>query len=65
MKQGAKLEFVLYTSNSQLFLHFCEDIKIAIKSLRIRYSNFILKTEDYNLVLDQLLLKFIKFSFRV
>lgn len=42
---------------------FClyKDVEIAIKTLKIRHSIFVIKTKNQDLVLEQIFLNFIKF----
>lgn len=48
--------------HSHFFLGFYKDIKIAIEGIKIKYLIFIIKVEDYNLILSQSFWNFIKFS---
>lgn len=62
IRQGLKLESVLYTSYSQFFLELCEDIEVAIGGLKSKYPIFVIEASDYNLLLGQLLLNSVKLS---
>lgn len=62
MKKGLKLELISYTSHSQLFLGFSEDIKVVIRGLKTRNAIFTIKAEDHNLVLGQCFLNSVKFN---
>lgn len=46
---------------SHTFFSLYKDIKVAIKRLKIRYPIFIVKARDYDLVIGQLFLNFVKF----
>lgn len=62
IKQGSKLELVLYMGYSRLFLNLCKDIEVVISGLKTKYSIFIIELRDYDLVLEQLFLNIIKFN---
>lgn len=62
IKERLKLELVLYTKHSQLFLDLCKDVKIAIGGLKTRHSIYVIEVEDHDLVLEQPFLNAVKFS---
>lgn len=62
MRQGPKLELVLYISLSRPFLGLCEDIEIAIRGLKTRHPIFVVEAGDHDLVLGQQFLHTVKFS---
>lgn len=62
MRRGLKLELRSYTSHSYPFFSFCEDVKVIIRGLKIRYPIFIVEYGNYNLILGQTFLNLIKFS---
>lgn len=51
MRQRLKLELVSHIGQSRLFLGLCEDVEVAIDSLKIRYTIFVIETRDHDLVL--------------
>lgn len=61
MRQESKLDLVLFTSYNYL-LGFCKNVKIAIKRIKIRYPIFVVKFKDYDFILGQNFLNFIKFN---
>lgn len=50
IRQGFRLELVLYTSHSQPFLSLCESVKVIIGELKTRHPIFVVKAENHNLV---------------
>lgn len=62
MKRGPKLELISYTGHNLPFLRLYEDIEIAIRGVQIKYLIFVVEARDYDLVLGQLFLNFVKFS---
>lgn len=62
IRQGSKIEFVFYTSDSRLFSSLCKDIEIAIKRLKTRHLIFLIKAGNHDFVLSQPFLNSIKFS---
>lgn len=62
IKQGLKLELVLYIRYSRSFLGLCKDVEIIIEGLKLRYPIFIVEASIYNLVWGQSFLNFVKFS---
>lgn len=51
IKQRPKLELVLYISYNRSFLGLYKDVEVVINSLKTRYLIFVIKIEDYDLVL--------------
>lgn len=51
MRHNLKLELVFYTAHNHPFYSFCENIKIVIEGLKIRYPIFIIEQRDYDLIL--------------
>lgn len=62
IRKRTKLDLVLHIGHSRHFLGLCEDVKVAIRELKIRYTIFVIKAKDYDLVLGQLFLNSVKFS---
>lgn len=62
INKGLKLELVLYMGYNRLFLVIYENIEIAIKEFQIRHIIFVIEIGDYDLVLGQLFLNFMKFN---
>lgn len=50
MRKRPKLELVLYSSYSWLFLGLCEDVKVAIRGLKTRHLIFVVEAGDYDLI---------------
>lgn len=46
IKQGLKLELVLYISDSQFFLSLYKNVEVVIGSLKIKHSIFLVKLKD-------------------
>lgn len=51
IKQRPKLELVLYINYSKSFLGLYKDVEVVINSLKTRYLIFVVKIEDYDLIL--------------
>lgn len=62
IRQRPKLELILHTSHSHLFLRLYKDVEIAISNLKTRHLIFVMKYKDHNRVLGQLFLNIVKFS---
>lgn len=62
MKQGLKPELVSYTSHSYSFLGFYKNVERVIEGLKIRHPIFVIETGNYDLILGQIFLNFVKFS---
>lgn len=62
MQYSLKLELISYIGHNHSFLGFCEDIEVFLRVFKTRYSIFILKIGDHNLMLEQLFLNSVKFS---
>ena len=62
IRTGSQLKLVSNTENSCLFLGFCEDLKVAINSLKTRHPIFKMEHADHKLVLRQPFLNLIKFN---
>ena len=62
MKQGPKLELVLYTGHSCPFLDLYKDMEVVIGRLKTKYPIFVVETGDHDLILSQPFLNSVKFS---
>lgn len=62
MRQGLRLELVSYLEHNHLFLNFCDDLKVAIRGLKIRHPIFVIEARDHDLVLNHLFLNSVKLS---
>lgn len=51
MRQRLKLELILYTGYSQLFLGLYKDVKVIIEGLKIRHPIFVIEAKNHYLVL--------------
>lgn len=50
LKIEPKLELVLYTSHSWLFLRLYKDIKVVIEGPKVKHPIFVIKIRDHNLL---------------
>ena len=48
MQYGLKLELTSYINHSYFFLGPCENVKIAIRGLKIRHPIFVIEQRDHN-----------------
>ncbi len=62
IRTDPQLKLVSYTRHSRIFLGLCEDVKVAIGSLKTRYPIFVVGKADHELVLGQPSLNLIKFT---
>lgn len=62
LRYSPKIELISHTDHNDFFLGFYEDIEVFIGGLKMRHSIFIVEHKDYDLVLDQPFLNFVKFS---
>lgn len=62
MRQGLKLELVFHTGHSHPFLGLCENVEVAIRRLKTKHPIFVVEVGDYDLVLGQSFLNFVKFN---
>ncbi len=62
IRTGPQLKLVSHTGNNCPFFGLCEDVKVAISSLKTRHLVFVMDQADHELVLGQLFLNSIKFN---
>lgn len=62
MQCSLKLKLIFYINHNFSLLDFYKNVKITMKKLKIKYSIFIIKHKNYNLVLGKLFSNLIKFS---
>lgn len=53
---------VSHIGHSQFFLRYYEDVEVVIKRLKTRHLIFVVEARDYDFVVSQPLLNFVKFS---
>ena len=62
-RQKLKLELISHITHSCSFIvDLYKDMEVAIEGLTIKNTIFVIKTGDYDLVLDQSFLNFVKFN---